>query len=131
MHIVTLLEEMPVQETVDAAIELSAAGFAMGTIVVNRARPTLIADGQVGPDGSVDLDLLVAGLHEAGLPDGYAGALAAQMADYVQRQELQEDTTRRLDEVALPRVELPDLNPPVELGELNELAHCFLVGGGQ
>jgi len=103
----------------------------MGTIVVNRARPTLIADGQVGPDGSVDLDLLAEGLREANLPDGYAGPLAAQMADYAQRQELQEDTTRRLDEVELPRVELPDLNPPVELGELNELAHCFLVGGGE
>jgi anion-transporting ArsA/GET3 family ATPase len=128
IHIVTLLEEMPVQETVDAAAELAAAGFRLGIIVVNRARPTLIAAGQVDADGTVDLDLLAAGLREANVPDGYAAALASQMADYAQRQQLQEETTQRLDEVELPRVELPDLNPPVELGELNELAQCFLVG---
>jgi hypothetical protein len=32
----------------------------------------------------------------------------------------------RLDELKLPRIELTDLNPPVELGELHELAELFL-----
>ncbi len=42
VHLVTLLEEMPVQETLDAAEELRAAGFQLGSVVVNRARPVLI-----------------------------------------------------------------------------------------
>ncbi|MDT4920245.1 MAG: hypothetical protein QOI15_1147, partial [Pseudonocardiales bacterium] len=37
VHIVTLLEEMPVQETVDAVTELRALGFHLGAIIVNRA----------------------------------------------------------------------------------------------
>ena len=36
VHLVTLLEEMPVQETVDAARELTEAGFRLGSVLVNR-----------------------------------------------------------------------------------------------
>ena len=39
VHLVTLLEEMPVQETLDAAGELRSAGFQLGAVIVNRARP--------------------------------------------------------------------------------------------
>jgi hypothetical protein len=43
IHVVTLLEEMPVQETIDAVAELRGLGMAMGAIVVNQARS---ADGE-------------------------------------------------------------------------------------
>ena len=42
VHVVTLLEEMPVQETVDAIGELPEAGFAIGGIVVNQVREPLL-----------------------------------------------------------------------------------------
>ena len=42
VHVVTLLEEMPVQETVDAIGELSDAGFGLGTVVVNQVREPLV-----------------------------------------------------------------------------------------
>ena len=35
VHVVTLLEEMPVQETADAIAELTALGFPVGTVIVN------------------------------------------------------------------------------------------------
>ena len=38
VHVVTLLEEMPVQETADAVAELSAEGFGLGAVVVNQVR---------------------------------------------------------------------------------------------
>src|SRR3954447_26120290 len=38
VHLVTLLEEMPVQETTDAATELTAAGLPLGAVVVNSVR---------------------------------------------------------------------------------------------
>ena len=41
----TLLEEMPVQETVDAIGEPAAAGFGLGAVVVNQVREPLLDDG--------------------------------------------------------------------------------------
>ena len=127
LHIVTLLEEMPVQETLDAAEELAALGFELGTVVVNRARPDLIDDSLLETDGTVDTKALAAGLKRAGIPTpaSYAPALAAEVVDYAQRQRIQRENAARLDALPLPRVELPDLNPPVDLSELNQLANCF------
>src|SRR4051794_4809745 len=42
VHVVTLLEEMPVQETADAVTELAAAGLPVGGIVVNAVRAPLL-----------------------------------------------------------------------------------------
>jgi anion-transporting ArsA/GET3 family ATPase len=126
VHIVTLLEEMPVQETIDAAADLRRLNFQLGALIVNRARPTLITDGQVGVDGEVDLPLLKAGLKKAGIPAAHGKALAQEMAAYLERQHVQDENAARLDALDLPRIELPDLNPPVELGELRDLAARFL-----
>jgi anion-transporting ArsA/GET3 family ATPase len=125
VHLVTLLEEMPVQETIDAAGELTAGGFQLGAVVVNRARPALIPPGLLGADGSVDSKLLAAGLRKVAVPVSYAPALAHEMAEYAERQQIEHENARRLDAVTAPRVQLPDVNPPVELGELNELAAYF------
>ena len=43
VHIVTLLEEMPVQETVDAQAELRAVGLPVGAIVVNQLRDPMLS----------------------------------------------------------------------------------------
>jgi anion-transporting ArsA/GET3 family ATPase len=126
VHFVALLEEMPVQETIDAAAELKRLDFQLGAVIVNRARPTLITDGQVRPDGTVDKKQLAAGLKKAGIAVAHAPALAAEMAAYAERQQVQEENAARLDALHLPRIELPDLNPPVELGELKDLAACFV-----
>ena len=39
VHLVTVLEEMPVQETVDGIEELRAAGLPVGGVIVNLVRP--------------------------------------------------------------------------------------------
>jgi anion-transporting ArsA/GET3 family ATPase len=129
VHLVTLLEEMPVQETVDAAVELTAGGFAVGSVIVNRVRPTLVQPGQIGAKGTVSLRSLTTGLTAAGL-EAFAEPLAQQMQEYAIRQDAQEETASRLDTIDRPRIELPDLTPPVELGELNELAAYFRVHDG-
>jgi hypothetical protein len=48
------------------------------------------------------------------------------MAAYAQRQRVQDENAARLDTLDMRRLELPDLNPPVELGELMDLAACCL-----
>ncbi len=125
IHLVTLLEEMPVQETIDAAAELKDLGFHLGVVIVNRVRPALITEGQLRADGTVEVTLLAEGLRTAGVAAAHAPALAAEMADYAKRQLVQAENAARLDKLDLPRIELPDLNPPVQLGELKELAACF------
>ena len=67
VHLVTLLEEMPVQETLDAAAELREGGFRLGAVIVNRARPVLIEDGARSTP-----KLLARGLRKANLA-GRAG----------------------------------------------------------
>src|SRR3954451_2604326 len=62
VHVVTLLEEMPVQETLDAIAELSALHIPVGRIIVNAARPALLSTGKVTKAE------LKRGLAEAGLP---------------------------------------------------------------
>ncbi len=128
VHLVTLLEEMPVQETVEAAVELSDAGYRLGAIIVNRARPTLVGAGQLAADGSADVAALAAGLDRAGVDGRFAGPLAQQLRDYADRQRVQQGNQVRLDAVDLPRIVLPDLIPPVSVGELNELAGYLLAG---
>jgi hypothetical protein len=125
---VTLLEEMPVQETIDAATELTRAGIRLGAVVVNRARPALVGKGQVGKGGRVDLAGLGRGLAAAGIDAALAGPLGGQLAEYADRQATEAANLARLDAVDAPRIELPDLTPPVELGELTELAAYFLAG---
>ena len=125
VHIVTLLEEMPVQETIDAAADLSAAGFQLGAVIVNRARPALITNGQLEADGTIDTKALAAGLRKANITAVHAKALAREMTEYAERQQIQGENALRLDSVTMPRVTLPELNPPVDLGELTELAAYF------
>ncbi|HJQ41981.1 MAG TPA: ArsA-related P-loop ATPase [Jatrophihabitantaceae bacterium] len=127
VHLVTLLEEMPVQETLDAAHDLTNSGFHLGAVVVNRARPALIGAEHLGADGTVDTKAITAGLRKVHLSATYAKALAAEVGDYAQRQRIQAENLERLEAVDAPRIELPDLNPPVELGELHELAVHFTV----
>ncbi|MEA2724630.1 MAG: hypothetical protein QOH59_2401, partial [Gemmatimonadales bacterium] len=121
VHIVTLLEEMPVQETLDAAAELSAAGYRLGRLLVNRARPALVSAG--GPDPAV----LAQGLTVAGLDPALAPALAEEVNDYRQRQDVQARAAADLEQAGVPITRLPELPPPLDLGSLFELAEALDV----
>jgi anion-transporting ArsA/GET3 family ATPase len=127
VHLVTLLEEMPVQETIDAAEDLTAEGFRIGAVIVNRARPALLDDADLNDGYRIDLASLKTGLKAVNIPAVHAAPLADEVADYTQRQRVQAENLARLDVVAAPRVELPDLTPPVEIGELNELSAYLTV----
>ena len=133
IHLVTLLEEMPVQETLDAAADLTAAGFTLGAVIINRFRPTLVAAGQVGHArgrATVDTAALAAGLSAAGVNAALAPALGEQLAAWDERQVVQDRNVARLRAIGAPLIELPALSPPVDLGELAELTVRFSRPGG-
>ena len=121
VHIVTLLEEMPVQETLDAATELKAAGYRLGRLLVNRARPALVS---AGPP---DLAVLAEGLAVAGLDPALAPGLADQVSAYGQRQDVQARAEAELEQAGVPITRLPELPPPLDLGSLFELADALDV----
>src|SRR5271166_739994 len=85
VHFVTVLEEMPVQETLDGIAELrTLGGIRPGGIIVNMTRPLALPSGQLetAAFGKLDQAQLAIGLKLAGLDDnsGLAGALAAELS---------------------------------------------------
>jgi anion-transporting ArsA/GET3 family ATPase len=136
VHLVTLLEEMPVQETVDAAAQLRTAGYHLGQVIVNRARPDLVSAGLAGGGLSgagiagargPDVALLAEGLAEAGVDAGLAPALATEMSDHALRQSIQAAAAEELAQADRPMVRLPELAPPMDLGNLFEMAESLDV----
>ncbi|GIE79872.1 ATPase [Actinoplanes philippinensis] len=122
VHVVTLLEEMPVQETLDAIAELSALHIPVGRVVVNGARPPLLADGRVTKAE------IKRGLTAAGLPAATAtvSRLATEAQAHLTRRELEESLRLELAELGRPMVELPLLPAGVDRAALGELAALLM-----
>jgi anion-transporting ArsA/GET3 family ATPase len=130
VHVVTLLEEMPVQETIDAVGELRAAKLPLGSVIVNMTRPPLLPEPALIPAaaGSVDLKELRAGLSAAGLDPKLAGALSAEAVEHAERWEVEDRNRAAVTALGLPTYELPFLPGPVDLGGLYELAEILRAG---
>ncbi len=122
VHVVTLLEEMPVQETVDAIAELTQLGFPVGRVIINGARPPVPA-GRVLSQAE-----LKRGLVAAGLPadrDTVAG-LAGEARDQQVRRELEDSLRADLMELDRPLTELPLLPGGVDRAGLETLASLLV-----
>ena len=94
VHLVTILEDMPVQETADAIDELRKVGLPLGSVIVNLATdPVLPADdlARAVDPGLTGADLAPA-LAAAHLPadDAVAEALAAQTVEHARRWSAQD-----------------------------------------
>lgn len=133
VHFVTLLEEMPVQETLDGLAELTAAGLPPGGIFTNMVResmlPASVLDAAAG--GRFDPAELALGLKAAGLADGasdaaeVAEALAEEIVEHARRTALEQRERESLDASGRPRYELPLLADGVDLAGLYELAESI------
>jgi anion-transporting ArsA/GET3 family ATPase len=125
VHMVTLLEDMPVQETADAIAELREAKLPVGSVVVNMAtEPVLPVDGLAraveGQLSGADLAPALAGVHLPG--DGVADALAVEAVEHAQRWASQDALRDDVQALGRPIAELPLLPGPMDLGCLFELA---------
>ncbi|WP_440100318.1 ArsA-related P-loop ATPase [Streptosporangium sp. H16] len=137
VHFVTLLEEMPVQETLDGLRELRAAGLPPGGIFVNMIRESLLPAAvlDAAAEDRLDPAELVLGLKAAGLTDGgpaavaMAEALTEEIAEHARRTELERDERLSLDKSARPRYDLPLLADGVDLSGLYELAESIRTQG--
>jgi anion-transporting ArsA/GET3 family ATPase len=126
VHLVTLLEEMPVQETSDAIDELTKAGLPIGSVVVNLAtEPLLPADGMTrAAEGRLTANDLAPALAASNLPGGtaLAEALVAEATEHARRWAAQDDLRDEVEALGRPTVELPQVQGPMDLGSLFDLA---------
>jgi anion-transporting ArsA/GET3 family ATPase len=125
VHLVTILEEMPVQETADAIGELSRSGLPVGAVIVNATQPPALAGARVTQAE------LRRGLETVGLPTGrtLVAALAAEAGDRALRSALEERLRGELSGLGRPVLELPYLPDGVDLGGLYTLADAFCSQG--
>jgi len=134
VHAVTVLEEMPVQETTDGIAELTAAQLPVGAVVVNQVRssPLPTAALAAAQSGRVDTGSLRAGIVAgdlADLPDmtdqlvdSWAEGLAREVLEHAERVTLETDEAARLRALGVPVLELPRLAEGIDLGSLYGLA---------
>ena len=128
VHVVTLLEEMPVQETTDAVAELRHADLPVGGVVVNLTRPPVLATRQLSAaKGSrLDAEEVREGLTAAGLPasavEELTPGLLDEAAEHAARVALEKRERSVVVGLGRPVYDLPVLPGGVDLGGLYELA---------
>ena len=126
VHLVALLEEMPVQETADAIGELHAARLPVGGVVVNQVRPRDLPDAALAAAragtldrGEIEHDLGRAGLDPTPqLIDG----LLTEAGEHAERRALEDSQRAVVGTLGVPTYELARLAGGVDLGGLYELA---------
>ncbi|MEU7551035.1 ArsA-related P-loop ATPase [Streptomyces sp. NPDC044571] len=130
VHLVTLLEEMPVQETADGIEELRAAGLPVGRVVVNMVRPHHLDEEALRAAAGEHRTEVAKALSRAGLGGARRGGLAerlvdpllTQAAEHASRVELERAQRTVLREMDVPTYELPLLGAGMDLAGLYELA---------
>jgi anion-transporting ArsA/GET3 family ATPase len=124
VHVVTILEEMPVQETIDGIGELEEADLPVGGIVVNMVRqsPLRAREVDAAARGRLDRTEVADALKTAGLAEGVADALLEEAQRHAQRVQLERAERRSLAELDRPVYELGLVPDGIDLGALYELA---------
>jgi anion-transporting ArsA/GET3 family ATPase len=138
VHLVTLLEEMPVQETVDGVAELHTAGLPVGSVLINMLRPVVLDDVAVASacDGNRHAAIARA-LSQAGLGGARRGGYAERLVDplleqareHAERVVLERQERAEIAALALPVYELELLGDGVDVGGLYRLAESLRKQG--
>lgn len=133
VHLVTVLEEMPVQETADGIAELRSADLPVGGVVVNLIRPQDLSSEQLeaARAGTLDRARIAADLEDAGLepdPDLVEG-LVSEARDHAERRALEDSQRTLVAGLGVPTYELPRLPQGMDLAGLYDLADRLRVQG--
>jgi anion-transporting ArsA/GET3 family ATPase len=126
VHLVTVLEDMPVQETADGITELRRHHLPVGGVVVNLTRPDEL-DEQArrrALDGELSVDDVARDLAGAGCettPEVVQGLVAEGRA-YAERRRLEDRQRERVQALGVRHYELARLPDGIDLGALYELA---------
>ncbi|WUM22419.1 AAA family ATPase [Williamsia herbipolensis] len=126
VHLVTLLEAMPIQETIEAVKELRGKNLPVGALIINRVAPPHLADDQIDPvaEGVVDAETIAAELSAAGLTVSEADlqGLLTESIEHASRVQAQQVAKAELDEVDIATIEIPSYDDGVDLGGIYEIS---------
>ncbi len=133
IHLVTVLEEMPVQETADGVAELRRTGLPVGAVVVNLVREPFLSlvDLTAAQRGQLDVEAVRTDLKSAGIdptPEVVDGLLA-EAGEHAERVALEQRERVTLADLKRPTYELPVLAEGVDLGGLYSLAEILRSQG--
>lgn len=133
VHIVTLLQELPVTETLEAVDGLRELGFAVGSVIVNAVTdPLLPSDAmtQAADDGLCP-DTVAAQMLDAGLvlDRQVLMKLLDQAKTHAQQMEREYGLEQQLVNADLSMLNLPLLTEGVDLGGLYQLADMLSEQG--
>jgi anion-transporting ArsA/GET3 family ATPase len=133
VHLVTVLEEMPVQETADGIEELRRHGLPVGGVVVNLVRPRELdaEDLAAARAGSLDQREVAGDLRSVGVEADAAlvAGLVEEAEDHAERRALEDRQRALVDRLGVPTYELPRLAQGIDLGGLYELAGLLRAQG--
>ena len=126
VHLVTVLEDMPVQETIDGIADLTSHGMRVGGVVVNLTRPKSLGDEarEAALSGELPRDAIESDLQKIGVDvtPGLLDGLVEEARGHAERRQLEDEQRVRIDELGVPTYELQRLPDGVDLGGLYELA---------
>ena len=133
IHLVTLLEALPMQETLEAIDELQELGLPIGSVIVNRNIPSYLQPDALAKaaEGDIDADTVRGDLAKAGitLSDSDFAGLLTEAIQHATRIAARAESAEQLDEIQVSRLELPALPDGVDLGSLYELAEALAHQG--
>jgi anion-transporting ArsA/GET3 family ATPase len=126
VHLVTLLEEMPVQETLDAVSQLEKLDLRIGSVVVNMVRRSLLDDDALALAVKEKLPAaeLTRGLKAAGFAAGkeVVATLIAEAHDHAIRVGLERENRDRIEALGKRVSELALVPDGIDPGTLFDLA---------
>jgi anion-transporting ArsA/GET3 family ATPase len=133
IHLVTLLEALPIQETLEAINELKELDLPIGSVIINRNIPAYLSPDALAKaaEGDIDADAVRAGLGNAGitLSDSDFAGLLTETIEHATRIKARAESAEQLDELDVARLELPAIPDGVDLGSLYELAEALAHQG--
>ncbi len=133
IHLVTLLEALPMQETMEAIDELQGLGLPIGSVIVNRNIAAYLQPDDLtkAAEGDVDADAVRSGLAAAGikLSDADFAGLLTETIQHATRLTARAANAELLDELKVSRLELPTIADGVDLGSLYELSESLAQQG--
>lgn len=135
VHIVTLLEEMPVQETVDAQAELRAVGLPVGAIVVNQLRDPMLSAKALKQVSSSRTKRLATGVARdlesvrVRMTNGLVEGLLDDARQHADRVALEREQDTILQELGRLMVRLPLLPEGTDGGGITVLADALADQG--
>jgi anion-transporting ArsA/GET3 family ATPase len=130
VHVVTLLEEMPIQETIDSVDELRQIGMPVGGVLINQVREPILSPDELtaAARNGLGRTLVAQGVKQAGLAtttqqrDRLVTALLDEAREHAERIGIEDGERKRLAGLDLPSYDLPFIADGMDLAGLYRLA---------